>query len=151
MTRIPVSTPLVPALLVGVALAAGAQQRETTVFRTEQELTVSIEVPALPSNQCEATNTAAYEQRNTMARVESTIKVGGCKAASGELTVTLRIRDENGEIKLQELMEVWQRDDDKDVSFSADYPIGENVELMSARVRGLTCTCADPPAQAAPP
>jgi hypothetical protein len=43
-------------------------------------------------------------------------------------------------------METWQRDDDKDVSFSADYPIGENVDLVSARVRGLSCTCADPPA-----
>jgi hypothetical protein len=28
------------------------------------------------------------------------------------------------------------------VSFTADYPIGENVELVSARVRGLSCTCA---------
>jgi hypothetical protein len=144
MSRVLVSALVALALLAGLALAAGAQR---SVFRTEQELTVSIEVPALPSTECEATTAAAYEQRNTIARVEGTIKVEGCKAASGEFTVTVRIRDDSGEVKLLELMETWQRDDDQDVSFTADYPIGENVELMSARVRGLTCTCADPVAE----
>jgi hypothetical protein len=38
---------------------------------------------------------------------------------------------------------------DRDVSFSADYPIGDDVELVSVRLRNLTCTCADPPQQAA--
>ena len=42
---------------------------------------------------------------------------------------------------------MWQRTDDADVTFTADYPIGENVELLSVRLRGLTCTCADPPAE----
>ena len=132
------------ALLAVLPLAAGAQQPEPTVLRSEQELKVSIETPALASTQCQATTTAAYEQRNTNARVRGTIKVESCKAASGEFTVTIRVRDDSGEVKTLELKEAWQRDDDRDVSFSTDYPIGENVDLVSARVRGLSCTCAAP-------
>jgi hypothetical protein len=141
---------LAPEWLVGLAFAAGAQERvESTVLRTEQELRVSIETPAL--SQCQATTTAGYEQRNTLARVRSTIEVRNCAAASGEFTVTLRIRDANGEIKTVDFRETWQRADDKAVAFSADYPIGENVELVSARVRGLRCTCADPAPEAKTP
>jgi hypothetical protein len=81
-----------------------------------------------------------------VARVESTIRVQACTVASGEFTVTLRIRGEDGEIKVLEQSETWARTDDMDVSLVADYPIGENVELVSARVRGRRCTCADPPA-----
>jgi len=147
MSRMSVSAPLALALCAGLAFAAGAQQAESTVLRSEQELTISIEKPALASTQCEATTTAAYEQRNTNARVRGTIKVESCKAASGEYTVTIRIRDDSGEVKTIELKETWQRADDQDVSFSTDYPIGENVDLVSARVRGLSCTCADPPAE----
>jgi len=132
------------ALLAVLPLAAGAQQPEPTVLRSEQELKVSIETPALASTQCQATTTAAYEQRNTNARVRGTIKVESCTAASGEFTVTIRVRDDSGEVKTLELKETWQRDDDQDVSFSTDYPIGENVDLVSARVRGLSCTCAAP-------
>ena len=47
---------------------------------------------------------------------------------------------------------------DQDVAFTADYPIGENVELVSVSLRGLTCTCTgllaeqeDPPAPAENP
>jgi hypothetical protein len=148
MSRIPAL--LVAPLLAGFAHAADAQERaEQTVLRTEQELNISIETPALA--QCQATTTAGYEQRNTLARVRSTIAVQNCAAASGELTVTLRIRDANGEIKTVDFRETWQRADDKDVAFSADYPIGENVELVSARVRGLRCTCADPAPEAKTP
>jgi hypothetical protein len=147
MSRIRISESLALVLLAGIALAADGQQPESTVLRTEQELEISIETPAVASAQCDATTTAAYEQRNTVARVQGTIKVAGCKAASGNFTVTVRTRDDSGEVKAVELMEAWQRSDDKDVSFSKDYPIGENVELVSARVRGLSCTCADPSAE----
>jgi hypothetical protein len=53
-----------------------------------------------------------------------------------------RVRDASGELKSIEFNETWQRDDAEDVKFAGDYPIGADVELVSARVRGLTCTCA---------
>jgi hypothetical protein len=60
------------------------------------------------------------------------------------------VRDESGEVKSLEFNETWQRSDAKSVVLEADYPIGENVELVNARVRGLTCTCAgEVPSEAA--
>jgi exoribonuclease R len=132
-----------------LALAAEAQERndEPPTFRTETELTVKIEPPQALNAQCAAEYSSTYDQRNTVARVESTIRVQACTVASGEFTVTLRIKGEDGEVKVLTLDETWARTDDKDVSLVADYPIGENVELVSARVRGRRCTCADPPAE----
>ena len=118
-------------------------EEEPTTLRTEQEFKISIEVPALPSAQCEATSSTDYHQRNTVARVNSTLAIPDCAAASGEFTVALRIRDDSGREQALEFSETWQRSDDQDVHLTADYPIGENVELLSVRVRGLRCTCAE--------
>jgi hypothetical protein len=67
--------------------------------------------------------------------------------------VAVRVRDDSGETKPPvEYMEIYQRSDDQPIKFTKDYPIGENVELVSVRVRNLRCTCADtaaPPAAAA--
>ena len=115
----------------------------TAAFRTEQELQIQIEVPPLPSAQCSASSTTQYEQRNTLARINSTVQVSDCTAASGTFTVAIRTRDESGADKPLEFSETWQRSEGKDAQFTADYPIGENSELVSVRLRGLTCTCAD--------
>jgi hypothetical protein len=166
MSPIHVTLRLALVSLAIVASSAGAQQdergsdrrareradsrTEPVTLRTEIEFTTLIETPQLPSTQCEAIATTDYSQRNTIARVESTIEVADCTKASGELTVAVRVRDESGEIKPLEFNGTWQRSDDQDVSFTTDYPIGENVELMSVRVRGLRCRCADPPPAPAP-
>jgi len=131
-----------------VASGGGTRTRKncsppTTTLRTEQEFKISIEVPALPSAQCEATSVTESHQRNTLARVDSTISIPDCAAASGAFTVALRVRDERGQVNALEFNETWQRGDDQDVHLTADYPIGENVELLSVRVRGLRCTCAE--------
>jgi hypothetical protein len=126
-----------------VALVSGAAAQESATSRTEQEIRFSIEVPALPNAQCEATTSTSYDQRNTVARVESTIAVEGCAAAGGNFTVAVRVRDDNGTQQTLEFEETWQRTDDQDVRLAADYPIGENVELLSVRVRGMSCTCAE--------
>jgi hypothetical protein len=120
---------------------------EPTTVRAEHQLTISIDPAPLPSAQCEAVATTEYQQRNALAHVDSTLTLADCTAASGELTFALRVRDESGEIKPLEFSETWERSDDQDVKFTADYPIGENVELVNVRVRGLRCTCADPPSE----
>ena len=66
--------------------------------------------------------------------------------STGAYDIVLRIRDESGEIKSLEFSDKWQRSDDQDVKFTADYPIGENVYLVNVRLHDLRCTCADPPA-----
>lgn len=132
------------------AAAGGSRVREnceveTTTIRAEQDLKLSIKLNAPPVNlQCGATTTTQYQQRNTIARVNGTLEIKDCTVASGTFTVALRTRDESGADKPPlEFSETWQRSDDANVDFTADYPIGENVELVSARLRGLTCTCAD--------
>ena len=136
--------------LAAVTAGAVAQERgrsgETTI-RTEQELKFSFELDAPPSAQCEAVTATSYHQRNTAARVEMTIETADCAAAGGEFKVTVRVKDESGEIKPLEFDGTWQRSDAADVVLTNDYPIGDDVELVSARVRGLTCRCAAPPAQ----
>jgi hypothetical protein len=154
MSQIHVSARLAVWSLAVLASSAGAQgsdggraaerrarEQADAAVRTEREIKLSIELPPLPSTQCEAVASTSYQQRNTVARFESTIKVSDCAAAAGEFTVTLRIRDDAGGIKMLELDETWQRSDDQDVSFTKDYPIGENVELVGARMRGLSCAC----------
>ena len=123
---------------------ARGQLEPTTTLVTEQALKIPIEARALSNAQCAATTTTEYLQRNTIARVNSILKIEDCAAASGAFTVAVRVRDESGEDKSLEFDETWQRSDDQDVKFAADYPIGENTELISVRVRRLSCTCADP-------
>ena len=129
----------------GSRVRENCESPETTTLRLEQTLKLSIELPAIPSAQCAATTTTEYQQRNDAARVDGAISISDCTAAAGAFKVAVRVKDESGEDKLLEFDETWQRSDDTDVSFGADYPIGDNVELVSVRVRGLTCTCADAP------
>jgi hypothetical protein len=128
----------------GTRSRANCEQGTTTV-RTEQELRISIKRPPLPGAKCDAVSSTSYHQRNTVARVETTIQAETCAALTGAYTVALRIGDESATIQTLEFPVTFQRSDDKAVSLTADYPIGENVELVSARVRGLSCTCADAP------
>jgi hypothetical protein len=123
-------------------------EREPEIVREDHQIEFLLNLPALPGVQCEATAETTYSQRNTVARVESTIEIPECTVASGEMTLSVRVRDESGEIKPLEFEASWQRSDDQDVHLTADYPIGENVELMSVRVRRLRCTCADAASEA---
>ena len=112
----------------------------------EQSLTVVLEDAPVQSadRPCEATTLTEYQQRNNVARVTGTVSISACPAGStGSFTITARVRDDNGETRPIEFDETWQRNDTQDHTFNTDYPIGENVELMSVRVRGLKCTCAD--------
>src|SRR5690606_28363386 len=111
----------------------GRDRNAPTTVRIEGELKLSFEAPALSKDQCEAVASTGYHQRNEIARVNSTLEITDCAAASGAFTIALRIRDRSGESKTLEFNETWQRSDEKDVAFTADYPIGENAELISTR------------------
>jgi hypothetical protein len=120
---------------------------ETETARAEQQIKLSFKLAPPPTElQCSASTTTASEQRNTIARIKTTLEIRDCTVASGTFTVALGIKDESGADKPLEFTETWQRSDEADVQFTADYPIGENMELVSARLRRLTCTCADPAA-----
>lgn len=93
---------------------------------------------------CEATTLTEYYQRGTVAHVSGRVGIASCPAGStGTFTITARVRDESGEPRPIEFNETWQRADAGDHTFESDYPIGDDVELMNVRVRGLKCTCAE--------
>lgn len=118
----------------------------SSAVRTEHELNIRLELPA-NGPQCEASTLTEYSQRNTTALVRGTVSISNCPAGTtGRFTLVARVKDEAGESKLLEFDETWQRDDAQDHVFNSTYPIGENVELVSVRVRGLNCTCAQVPA-----
>jgi hypothetical protein len=117
---------------------------ETETVRVEQEITLAIRLAPPPSAlQCGASTTTASQQRDTIARINTTLEIKDCTVASGAFTVALLVKEENGQQKPLEFSETWQRSDDQDVQFTADYPIGDNTELVDVRLRGLRCTCAD--------
>ena len=95
--------------------------------------------------QCEASTYTEYEQRNDVAQISGTVGISACPAGTtGSFTLVANVRDENGAISPLEFSETWQRADAQDHTFNANYPIGENVALVSVRVRNLTCTCEGP-------
>jgi hypothetical protein len=119
-------------------------QAEPESVSHEQTIDLLFKLDAPSTVQCSASTTTEYEQRNTTARINSTFAIADCTLASGAFSVVVRVKDESGEEKPPlEFSETWQRSDAKDVRFAADYPIGENVDLISVRLRGLTCTCGD--------
>jgi hypothetical protein len=136
--------------VVNYAELQGAYDRARgSTVATEAALDVVLEGPIAPAGavgpQCEASTLTEYQQRNNIARVTGTVSIANCSAGTtGKFTLVARVRDDNGEIKPLEFSETWQRNDDQDHIFNTDYPIGDNVELMNVRVRGLTCTCAVP-------
>jgi hypothetical protein len=139
--------PMCQAAPGGSRMRPNCEDMESTTVRTkEQANTFLIEIPAIENRECGAITTTQYLQLNTIARVDSNLKIEDCTAASGTFAVEVVVRDDEGGDKPLEFEETWQRSDDHDLVFSADYPIGENVELVSVRLRRLTCTCADLPA-----
>jgi len=162
-------TALTTLSVLGLALTADAQEKETnsvrrlpicqstgnasrvreacehepvTIAQAETEVTRPVVKPD-PPEQCHASVSTEYVQSPAFADVEGVIEVEGCAAASGEYTILARIRDERGEIKRLEFGETWHRDDDQSVAFSTRYPIGRNVELLNIRARGVRCLCAE--------
>jgi hypothetical protein len=118
-------------------------ERERTI-RKEAEVTVRVELGGSQRPQCEASALTEYFQQGTLARVTGTVSISACPAGTtGAFTLVARIKDESGELKPLEFKETWQHDEARPLKFGGDYPIGEKVELVSMRVRNLTCTCAE--------
>jgi hypothetical protein len=121
------------------------------IEQLQQQQKVARLLRAPPLVQCGASTTTEFRQLDAIARVNGTLEIRDCAAAAGTVTIAVVVKDGNGAEKPLEFTEKWQRADATDVSFSADYPIGEKVELVDVHLSGLTCTCADPFAPPAPP
>jgi hypothetical protein len=86
-----------------------------------------------------------YDQRNNVAKVDGTIDTAQCAATSGDIELTVSIRDAAGALQTLKFTQHWQREGDPSIVFEAEYPIGENVDLVRVRARGSRCACAEIP------
>jgi hypothetical protein len=128
----------------GTRIACDPKEQSESV-RVEKEITIPVKITPRETVACQATMSLEYHQRDTAARVEALIQNAACSASSGEYTIAVTTRDEQGETRVLDFQEFWHRSDDQHVQAIADYPIGENVDLVSVRARRLSCTCDDVP------
>ncbi len=116
----------------------------TTRIRVDSDISIKLKVlPPPKTATCQAAVSISYEQRNTFAHVDGTLTNTMCTASSGNYQMSVTFSDPNNEIKILEFNSAWQRSDYQDVSFSADYEIGDNVDLIRVRTRQVSCVCAD--------
>ncbi len=128
--------------------ARGAEVAEPVVAVVVEEPPPAPAQAAQP--RCEASVLTEYQQRASVARVSATISLANCPVATtGSFTVVARVKNDAGETTPLEFNETWERADAEDHKFNKDYPIGDNVELSSVRVRSLRCSCVDAAQQAA--
>jgi hypothetical protein len=128
----------------GTRIACDSKEQSEAV-RVEKEITIPVRLTPRETSSCQATMSLEYHQRDTIARVAGTIRNEACAASSGEYTIVVTTRDEQGDTRVVEFQETWRRSDDQHVQTIADYPIGENVDLVSVRARRLSCACDDAP------
>jgi hypothetical protein len=108
------------------------------------ENTTNVEYFTVPTRQCQAFVALDFNQKNLLATVEGEVDNDTCGASSGSFVLSVRTTHDNGEQATQEYMQSWTRDDDQPVTFSADYPIEEDVVLV-VRAQRVRCTCAAAP------
>lgn len=126
-------------------LDCGEAQREPIRITTEVgQLPVTVKFPEIVITDCEAAISLEYTQRGAIARVEGTIVNDMCPASAGSFVVAVRTSNDLDEDRTQEYPETWQRTDDQPVSFSKDYAIGDDVDLVRVRALKSTCKCATP-------
>lgn len=113
----------------------------TTVLRVEAALPVTLDLPALRPIHCAAVIAIEFTQRDTVVDVAGTISNSECAACSGDYEVLVSVRNESAGLKTLRFVESWTRQDDQPVSFSAQYPIGENVDIVGVRAQSVRCAC----------
>jgi len=65
-------------------------------FLMEQEIPTRMQLPEIQFNACQASVTLQYHQRNTLARVESTVENESCTTSTGEYALLVNIVDGSG-------------------------------------------------------
>lgn len=107
----------------------------------EKTYVIKLDAPQATKQYCHVSVNIDYLQKNTNAVVNLSLENPDCAASSGSYTVALRFRDENNNSQNVEYDETWQREDDQPLQSQQSYYIGENVDLINARVRKPNCVC----------
>lgn len=121
----------------------GEVRRDPIVVRAELPgQPIVVEMPAVVINDCEAIIKFEYTQRASIARVQGQIENTTCAASAGSFVVSLRTSNDAFEQATVDHQETWQRTDDQPVTFSRDYEIGDDVDLIRVRTSKSMCKCA---------
>jgi hypothetical protein len=133
--------------LASLPISAQGQQAstsETIEHSSSSERTFTVKLnPPKQKQYCKASTTTEYYQSDDVAEVNVGIKNEDCAASSGSFTIRVRYRTEEDEVVNLEFDETWQREDDQDILFSRQYPIGKNVDLMRVRPARMRCVCTE--------
>lgn len=125
-------------IITGLPVHVAAQE----AMEAEKKFTINFETTQ-HKQYCKAQMWVEYTQRNTLADYNGEISNEDCGASSGTYTISVRYRDEAGEVHSIETDHEWQRDDDQTVEFAGQQSIGENVDLIRVRGRRIKCVCAE--------
>ena len=137
-------------ILVLSLLLFGSRPAQADSGQDDSNRTMTIEVKKTITFEarvggCEANLSLEYWQKGDQAEVDMVLNNTECPASSGEFTIQVRYRAEDGELVTDEYPERWSRDDDQPLEMSRLYSIGDNVDLVRVRSRRLSCTCTAPP------
>jgi hypothetical protein len=111
----------------------------------EKKYVIKLESAPPPKRYCHVSVSIGYLQTNASAVVDVTLDNPDCAASSGSYAVAVKFRDQNKDSQTLEFEEKWQRDDDKPLETQQDYYMGNNVDLVSVRVRKPKCVCTELP------
>jgi hypothetical protein len=125
-----------------VPMTGGQQERIEGNEPVEKKYQITFEA-SQRKRYCKAQVWTEYLQKNTVARVNGGVINEDCGPSSGEFTISVRFKDESGEVKTAEYVEQWERDDDQEVLFEGDYLMAENVDLIRVRARKVSCVCTE--------
>jgi len=117
---------------------APEQKKEKILFTTE--------APQRKQS-CRSGLSFEYFQIGDDVNVAGQLTNDGCAAASGEYTVSVRYRTEDGEIENKDFVELWTREDNTPIEFDKNYPMGPDTYLIRVRTKRSKCVCTAPEAQ----
>lgn len=149
MFRIPMFTLIAGTFVTsgGAVIAeaqTGIQETKTNRWEASAERRIKMTIEATQGTKyCHSTTSIEYQQRGNLALVNGEITVEDCTVARGKYTLSLRLKDDSGEIQNLNFEDTWQRSDDAPVSFAREYSIGDNVDLIRVRARRTQCICED--------
>lgn len=139
------TTVAVAALVIGIA-TAWAQEAEEPEAKESDQLTIEFSKTITLEKRvggCKANLQMEYWQKGHIAEVQSTLTNADCAASSGDYTISVRYRNDDGEMHTDEYQETWERSDGEPITATKHYEIGDDVDLIRVRSRRLSCSCAD--------
>ena len=123
--------------------SSGQQESTEIEGHAEKKYTIKFDAPSSARKYCRSSIAIDYLQKNTAAIVNMTLENLDCTASSGSYTVAVRVKDENNESQTIEFDETWLREDDRSLANRREYPIGNDIDLISVRIKRQKCVCAE--------